>query len=182
MDEIRKTIASLYRKAEELAKQGDIQQELEVFNHLAKLQPDDEIVFFNRGVLLFNRQRYEEAADSFIQANSNARKASHLAIVEDSEAYLRQILEILPRSAGIHHALAHFALNDGNLGEAEKHYQNILSLKPDDADAHLNLGYLYYQGDVYQNDRVLKHFQRYLELNPQAEDREAIEAILENLK
>jgi tetratricopeptide (TPR) repeat protein len=182
MDEIQKTIAALHKKAEELTGKGDPQQELEVYNYLVRLQPDDEIVFFNRGVLLFNRQQFEEAAHSFIQANLNAGKTGHLVIVEDTEAYLLRILENLPDNIEILQSLAYSSLQNGNPGEAEKYYQKILSLKPDDAETHLNLGHLYYQGEVEQNERALKHFQQYLELNPQAEDRGAIEAIIEDLK
>lgn len=180
LDEIEKTIEALHRQADALAEKGDLPKELEVYNYLAKLQPDDEVVFFNRALILFDLERYPEAASSFIQAVINGIAAKHLTVVEDSKAYLQEILQKVPPDPEILHTLASFSLEEEQPAEAEKYYRMILDLKPGDEIAHLNLGYLCYR-DERRNHQALQHFREYLKLKPGAEDREAVEAIIKEL-
>lgn len=181
LDEIEKTIEALHRQADALAEKGDLPKELEVYNYLAKLQPDDEVVFFNRALILFDLERYPEAASSFIQAVINGIAAKHLTVVEDSKAYLQEILQKVPPDPEILHTLASFSLEEEQPAEAEKYYRMILDLKPGDEIAHLNLGYLCY-GDERRNHQALQHFREYLKLKPGAEDREAVEAIIKEIE
>lgn len=181
LDEIEKTIESLQRQADALAEKGDLPKELEVYNYLAKLQPDDEVVFFNRAIILFDLERYPEAASSFIQAVVNGIAAKHLTVVEDSKTYLQEILQKVPPDPEILHTLASFSLEEEQPAEAEKYYRMILDLKPDDEIAHLNLGYLCYR-DERRNHQALQHFREYLKLKPGAEDREAVEAIIKEIE
>lgn len=181
LDEIEKTIEALHRQADALAEKGDLPKELEVYNYLAKLQPDDEVVFFNRALILFDLERYPEAASSFIQAVINGIAAKHLTVVEDSKAYLQEILQKVPPDPEILHTLASFSLEEEQPAEAEKYYRMILDLKPGDEIAHLNLGYLCYR-DERRNHQALQHFREYLKLKPGAEDREAVEAIIKEIE
>lgn len=181
LDEIEKTIEALHRQADALAEKGDLPKELEVYNYLAKLQPDDEVVFFNRALILFDLERYPEAASSFIQAVINGIAAKHLTVVEDSKAYLQEILQKVPPDPEILHTLASFSLEEELPAEAEKYYRMILDLKPGDEIAHLNLGYLCYR-DERRNHQALQHFREYLKLKPGAEDREAVEAIIKEIE
>lgn len=181
LEEIDKTIEALFKRAEAFYEAGESEKELEIYNHLAKLLPTNEDVFFNRGVILFDLKRYEEAAHSFIEAVLNARSARNVPVVEDSQAYLLQIEEQTPENIELLHALASFSLEAGNDIVTEKYYRKILSLNPDDDVAHLNLGHLYFR-DSNRNDRALMHFQKYLELKPEAEDREIIETIMADLR
>ncbi|MCK6622283.1 MAG: hypothetical protein HUU32_06495 [Calditrichaceae bacterium] len=181
LDEIEKTIEALHRQADALAEKGDLPKELEVYNYLAKLQPDDEVVFFNRALILFDLERYPEAASSFIQAVINGIAAKHLAVVEDSKTYLQEILQKIPPEPEILHTLASFSLEEEQPAEAEKYYRMILDLKPGDEIAHLNLGYLCYR-DERRNHQALQHFREYLKLKPGAEDWEAVEAIIKEIE
>ncbi len=181
LEEIEKTIEALQRQADALAEKGDLPKELEVYNYLAKLQPDDEVVFFNRALILFDLERYQEAASSFIQAVINGIATKHLTVVENSKAYLQEILQKIPPDPEILHTLASFSLEEEQPAEAEKYYRMILDLKPGDEIAHLNLGYLYYR-DERRNHQALQHFREYLKLKPGAEDREAVETIIKEIE
>ncbi len=58
--------------------------------------------------------------------------------------------------------------------EAIEAYQNSLELDPKNADAHYNLGLLY-ERVKSQSERAAWHYRRYLELKPQAEDRDDVQ-------
>lgn len=181
LQEIDQTILSLHKQAKEWQRKGDLLKELEALDYLAKLQPEDEAVFFNRASILFNLERYGDAAHSFIQAAINGRAAMHLTIVEEAEAYLHEILQKMPDNLEILHALAAFSREDERPTETEAYYRKIITLKPDDEIAHLNLGYSYYQ-DESRNEKALHHFRTYLALKPGADDREAVEEIIKEIE
>lgn len=179
--EIDKAITALLRQAEAFAEQGDFHKELEIYEHLTKLLPNDELVFFVRGVALFELERYEEAVRSFSEAAVNAQTNRNIPIAEDSKSYLQQMEEKMPDNVELLHALASFSLEAEDLQKAEEYYRRILSCKADDEIAHLNLGHIYYH-DPNLNRQALAHFRKYLELKPEAEDRETIEAIISELQ
>jgi Flp pilus assembly protein TadD len=70
-------------------------------------------------------------------------------------------------------------LDNGNSSQAVGIFKKVLSLKPGHADAHLGLGESY--NDMGKKGEARKHYQKYLELKPDAQDRLEIEAILKNL-
>ncbi len=56
----------------------------------------------------------------------------------------------------------------GNLGQAIRAYEKVLSVDPDNAEVHNNLGIIYKeQGNV---DKAVEHFQRVVTLNPGMEE------------
>ncbi|MCK4387782.1 MAG: hypothetical protein KAW00_03325 [Dehalococcoidia bacterium] len=168
-------IDNLRKQASELAQSGDIQRELSILSQLAKLVPNDETVLFNRGVILFELGRYKEAADSFIASLANNH--NYVELFEDSIQYLKQIAEKLPEDVGILHNLATFSKSKGeNNKTVEQYYRKILSIKPTDALAHLNFGYLYYEQD--DDISAYHHFMEYLELEPESDERARIESII----
>jgi tetratricopeptide (TPR) repeat protein len=65
--------------------------------------------------------------------------------------------------------------------EATEAYEKSLELDVNNADAHYNLGLLY--KDVKQDpDKAIMHLSKYLELKPDAEDKEEVQGWIEKLK
>ena len=60
----------LYTQATELAAGADPRRELEVYGQLVEAAPTNPAVFYNRGSLLLELGRYQEAADSLVEAVS----------------------------------------------------------------------------------------------------------------
>lgn len=179
LTEMEHKIDNLHKQASELAQSGDIQGELSVLSQLAELVPNDEAVLFHKGAILFELGRYKEAADSFIVSLANNHNYEEL--FADSVQYLRQIAEKLPEDVDILHNLATFAKSKGEDNRTlEQYYKKILSVKPTDALAHLNLGYLYYE----ENDDIsaYHHFMEYLELEPGSDERARIESIIKQIR
>jgi tetratricopeptide (TPR) repeat protein len=76
--------------------------------------------------------------------------------------------------------LANIARSKNDETKAEEYYKKIVSIDPADSVAHVTLGYLYYL-NPRDNTLAYRHFKKYLELQPDAPDREAIENILAEL-
>lgn len=65
--------------------------------------------------------------------------------------------------------------------EAVAAYEKSLTFNPDNAEAHYNLGVLY-QNVKADPDKAAQHYRRYLELKPDAEDKEEVLNWLKGLK
>jgi tetratricopeptide (TPR) repeat protein len=80
-----------------------------------------------------------------------------------------------------HYNLGVAYIQAGFYGEAIEAYEKALFYNPGIAEAHFNLGLLYnkYQQD---SDKAIVHYRKYLELNPEAEDKEEIKAIIKRLE
>ncbi len=69
----------------------------------------------------------------------------------------------------------------GKYREAEKLYLQALERTPDAASIHFNLGVLYQNG-LRSSASAVKHFRKYLELNPQARDADQVRAWINELE
>jgi len=156
---------------------------LECYEQLAQLVEGDPAVSYGRGILLFARGRNEEAAEAFMEtlgARGNLSDEEYEAYQKESEEYLVRLAEALPENSSVLHFLASEAMSAQDNAKTIAYYEKILAAFPSDSIAHMNLGFLYYQ-DQNANARAARHFKTYLELEPQAEDRAAIEEILATL-
>jgi len=61
-------LEQLYDQAEHLAEVGDWEQELRIYDILSEFVPDNLAVHYNRGSVLVELDRLDEAGDSFIEA------------------------------------------------------------------------------------------------------------------
>lgn len=77
----------------------------------------------------------------------------------------------------LHYNMAAIYVRDGRFEDAEQEYLKALNYDPTDADTHYNLGILY---DDELNDKRMAalHYKRYLKLNPQGPDAEAVKSWL----
>jgi len=178
--ELDKERDRLYEKASELPEDAPPSEALELYQRLVVLAPDDALVFFNYGTILFESEQWEQAAEAFIHA-AYADPGSE-ENVGNNLAYLEAISEKMIGGTEILHTRAalstHLGEDPDTIGTL---YKQVLEIDPLDAIAHLNLGYLLYQHEG--NDwEAASHFQRYLEINPEAEDRTHIEEILNQLQ
>jgi tetratricopeptide (TPR) repeat protein len=177
MNNLGKTIERLYMEARDLDENGDRMKALEIYSKLYGLVPDDVTVAFNMGVILYDLERYGEAVDAFVPSVLTGNKE----LREESTGYLKMIQSKSPDNVTLLHTLAGVALRNGEREEARHHLEKILSIQPTDAMACLNLGYLFYE-DSKEDDVALTYFRKYLELEPEAEDRPVIEEIIKELE
>ena len=182
--EIENKIASLRQEIARLVEKDKRHpQLLERYNELAQLIDHDATISYGQGVLLFEYGRNEDAATAFVQTAQfcmSSPKDWPPEYLEESESYLEHLAARLPEYLPLRHALANIALFNQADEKAKERFERILALAPADSVAHVNLGHLYGQ-DQHDRSRAVWHFQRYLELEPQAEDRAAIESMLAGL-
>ncbi|MBN1423932.1 hypothetical protein JXA88_05180 [Candidatus Fermentibacteria bacterium] len=168
-------IARLHADAERHAERGDVAGELTAYGEILTLAPDDHVALFNRGALLMDEKCYEEAFDCFVPLIGGQEDD----IQEDIRVYLQDIIEAAP-SIPVLHALAGIQRAQGDEGAARKSLEAALWMDEDNAMTHLALGYLCYEeGD--RDATAVRHFRRYLETAPEADDRDAIQTILGEL-
>jgi Tfp pilus assembly protein PilF len=84
------------------------------------------------------------------------------------ETALRGALVIEPQNIRIHKSLAQVYLRKNKLSDAEKIYHFILSLTPNDPEAHFFLGTIYEEGG--RRDEAIEEFKAALKFNPEYPD------------
>lgn len=170
----------LYMEAGQLPDDASPSKALEIYQRLAVLAPEDALVHFNYGTILFELEQWEHAAEAFTRsayADPGSREN-----LQNNLDYLEAISGKMTGGAEILHTRAALSTHLGKDCEAVGAlYKQILEIDPLDAIAHLNLGYLLYQHEGNDREPAF-HFQRYLEINPGAEDRAKIEEILSRLQ
>lgn len=131
---------SLYQLAIWSAKAGKTDDAIEQFRLLIDQNPAYPLAYTNLGLLLKEKKQWEDAQQAFEQAivtdSGDAIAYQHLAIIQREQGQFKQALE---------------------------NYQKAIELKPDYANAHLNLGILL---DLYLQDlpRALEQYQIYQSL------------------
>jgi predicted Zn-dependent protease len=94
-----------------------------------------------------------------------------------AKALLQKALRIEPDDAKSHYYLATIyretGNNKGELDKAISEYERAIQIKPDYAEAYFGLGLAYYRKEM--NEKAKEAFEKYLELNPNAEEREEIQ-------
>ncbi|MDP7281625.1 MAG: tetratricopeptide repeat protein, partial [Candidatus Poribacteria bacterium] len=124
-----------------LAGQGQLQQAVQVFNQMIRLQPDHTEAYCNRGVALTKLGQLEAALDS---CNMAIQHQPNFA-----EAYYNR---------GV-------ALTElGQLGEAVDSYNRAIQLKPDYAEAYSNRGVVLC--NLGQLEEAMDSYNRAIELQP----------------
>ncbi len=123
-------------------------------------------------------QEVEEAwmkEKSSLEANLGQEKEELQKKTEEFSQTLRKERTVFHYNLGVAYSRADL------YDEAADAYQQALQYDPDNAEAHYNLGMLL--KDVSRDsDKAMVHFQKYLELNPQAEDRKEVERWLSQLQ
>jgi hypothetical protein len=85
-------------------------------------------------------------------------------IWHDSERLWRHAVSVGPESRKAHYNLGNALLKGGELGEAIKHYREVLRIYPASADVHNNLGNaMFNRGEL---GKAIKHYRQALRINP----------------
>lgn len=177
IDELEK---SLHEKLEAAEKNENIDLQLELLTELESLTPEDSILFYNKAQLLDEKGDYQNASDALIESFNLAFSNETVDDIEDIENYLIEILDKVEVKGNIFHCLATISAFKGDIENSFKYYTELVTLDENDKIAHLNLGHLFYS-ETEDDEKVKFHFRKYIELEPESEERSAIEAILGNI-
>ncbi|MBU0475124.1 MAG: hypothetical protein KKF62_13300 [Bacteroidetes bacterium] len=177
IDELGK---NLHEKLEAAEKKEDIDLQLELLTELESVTPEDSLLFYNKAQLLDEKGDYQNAADALIESFNLDFSNESVDDIEDIENYLIEILEKVEVKGNILHCLATISAFKGDIEKTFKYYTELVTLDENDKIAHLNLGHLFYS-ETEDDEKVKFHFGKFIELEPESDERAAIEAILENI-
>jgi tetratricopeptide (TPR) repeat protein len=170
----------LQEELEAAENNNDVEKQLEVLTELESITPEDSALFYNKAQLLDEKGEYQNASDALIESFNLDIANGSVEDVEDTENYLVEMLNKVESKTNILHCLATIFAFKGDLEGSAKYYNELIVIDEKDPIAHLNLGHHYYS-NTEDDVKVKFHFDKYLELEPESEERESIEEILKNI-
>jgi len=148
--------------------------------------------FMTKGIEYFQRKNYTMAQDMLENARSahaeNPVLWRYLGLTyfankkyQKSIGAFKRAIELKPDDAASYLNLAESYTHDFDNENALKFYRRFLNMRKNIPDVHLDLGYLYAYR-LKDRDKVVHHWETYLEMRPDAPQREPILAYLKQLK
>ena len=187
LDDYNELVADLDRKKKELLAQieslekaDDLEGQLAVYRQLDQLTLVDAYIFYNKGCVLFDLGRFDEAAEAVILSINLDLDLGQLSRAHESVAFLEEILAETPKNIDILLILADVEAQRDNLDAARSYYQRILGIDENNAGAHLNLGYLYFESDE-MHSLAMKHFNRFLDVAESEEEKQVVKELLSQM-
>jgi tetratricopeptide (TPR) repeat protein len=179
-EKIDKLKDNLHIKLEEAEGKGDADLQLEILSELESITPEDPLVYYNKAQLLDEKGDYQNASDALIESFNLEMSNGAVDDIQDIENYLVSILDKIENKLNTLHCLATIFAFQGDIENSFEYYKKIIEIDDNDAMAHLHLGHHYYS-NTEDDEKVKIHFKKYLELEPNTEEHESIEEILNNL-
>ncbi len=182
--ELYSVLASLYRE------KGDDEEAISNYRIAVKKNPDYKEAYNNLGVIYQGRGNIEESVKMFKEAlevdPGYAGAHYNMAIGYMGSDWdkvisgLKEVIRLNPDFGGIHYQLAHACDKKGLTEEAIREYEIELSVNPSHPSAHKNAGILYYKSGRHK--KALRHWRKYLELEPDAPDAEVVKKEISKLE
>lgn len=170
----------LHEKLELAESKNDINEQMKILTELESITPEDSALYYNKAQLLDEKGDYQNASDALIESFNLDVANGAVEDVDETENYLKEMLDKVENKTNILHCLATISAFNGDLEGSANYYTELLEIDKNDPIAHLNLGHHYYS-NTEDDAKVKFHFNMLLELEPESEERESIEAILRNL-
>ena len=171
----------LHAQLELAEKKEDVDLQLKLLLELESVTPEDPLVYYNKAQLLDEKNDYQNASDALIESFNLEMNNGNVEDMEDIEQYLVEILDKVESKSNILHCLATIFAFKGDIESSFDYCKKIIALDENDTIAHFHLGYHYYS-HTEDDEKAKFHFKKYIELEPESEERESIEEILKNLE
>lgn len=180
----------IYNEGVAAVQKGDSEQAIERFRRAAVLDPELAPAYSSQATILYNEQRYQEAAAALEKLfaldpeNVQGRRVNFLIYdaLDDSEkaaAALDAYLAVDPDGAlDVMYQRADMDFRDGRTDKAIAALRKIIERKPDMARAHYTLGLAYASSD---KAKAKLHLQKFLELAPDDPEASTAKEILSYL-
>lgn len=145
------------------------------------LQNAQKILESKEGTLERVKKQLEKQERKALQENND----KHNKIISETNAMRKKISDLeatLQQERATYYYNLAVAYTEAKLyDEAVQAYESSLKFNPTSPDAHYNLGIIY---DNIQKDqeKALLHYKRYLELKPDADDKDEVQSWIDRLK
>jgi len=150
----------------------------DVFFHLGQTSDhlkdyDGAVNYYKRAILLF---------PYFIEARNNLGAVYiKLGLIDEAIEEFKGSIEINPYHPGLHNNLGYLYSKRNLLRNAIEEYHKTLELDPQNPEVHKNLGLLYFY-KLKDYPKAKEYWERYLVLNPEDPEKEAIKNKIEEIK
>jgi len=164
-----------YQDAIDAHELGDFERAIALYDRILTVHPDADLVLYNKGLALYEAERYAEAGSAFRLAaairGDDADTWYNLALslkqqghFEEARRIYERALELQPENVDIVYNLANCCREAGNLDQAASWYARLLVLQPDHlAGINNYAGLCHRRGDY---DRARELYRRLLIYRP----------------
>jgi len=158
---------------------NDLQKDKEELQ--GKLKDAQKTIDDKEAELERTNKKIEEVEKKIARAETGAQEKLQKE-KKELEGKLKSLEETLQKERGLYHYNLAVSYAQAKLyDEAAEEYEKSLTFNPDNPDAHYNLGLLY--GNVKSDpDNAVLHYRKYLELRPDADDKEEVLGFIDKLK
>jgi tetratricopeptide (TPR) repeat protein len=147
----------LLNQGDDFYLKGDLDGAAERYARVLESAPDNARALYGMGVVHYTRNDYEQALTFFGRAVEYA---------DDSATYRLQ--------------RGHTFLRLKSFDRAIEDYETVIQLDPGRVSAYYSIGIAYYNARDYGN--AIRWLKRYLDVAPRADDREAVEQLIDSLR
>jgi tetratricopeptide (TPR) repeat protein len=191
--EVNQQALSFFNEGMELFQTEDFLGAAEQFKKAVKIKPDFYQAYQNLAAAYYRAELYREAVEAAEKAlETGPESAQTLKLLSvaysklgdekkalEYEEKLRELPEVELSPEELFNMGA-AAANESRDEEAAEYFKKATELKPDYALAYYHLGVIYFRlGKMEQAERALR---KYLELQPEGENAENVETLLEYIK
>jgi len=150
-----------------------------------KMQKSSEQLKSDLGKKAEELEKLKVTLEKYEKKVSKEKNEEREKLTKEAEALRKSVKEAedtLKKERGLYHYNLAVAFTKAQLyDEAIDAYEKSLEFDPNNTDAHYNLGLLL-DKEKHNSQKALEHFQKYLELRPDAEDKEEVTTWIEKLK
>jgi tetratricopeptide (TPR) repeat protein len=123
--------------------------------------------------LIFSTVNVKAQEAAATQDEVKQREIKTLDLLSRIDAFSEEDKNLKMDSAKAHYNMGNIYFEKGEYEIAAREYYQAVTLMPDDPDAHYNLAFV--SGEyLLDNETALKHYQLYLYLKPDAEDKDFV--------
>lgn len=180
----------LFNSACELYNSSKYNEALELFRHFHEKNPNIYMVNCNIGMCLKKLGEYDKAVESYqkvLERSPTDYRTTfqigqcyiELGKIEKALKYFDDTIQASSNNPDTYYKVAEECFYSINFEKSIHYYKKALERNPDFVDCYLKLGYTY----LKLNDKAyaLANLQKYLELNPQSEQKELIINVINQL-
>ena len=162
------------------------------FDISIKLNPNIDRTYFEKSIILFDIERYEEAIINLhkaIELNTNYEDSYfligscqfELKNYEEGIKYYNKVIELNTNYEDAYYNIGLIKIEQKNYEDAIKYFNKVLELNPNEDGANFNIGYSKINLEKY--DEAIENFDKLIEINNKNEDFYYLRAICQyNLK
>jgi len=153
-----------FKKGIKLSRENKLEEAIQAFQKAVELKEDFVEAYVNLGAFLFQQQKDDEAEKILLKALE----------LRPEESKPKEIL------AAINFEKAKILIRENKIDEALERLRQSYSFRADHAYVNFLLGYIYHEKGM--KDKAIKHFEAFLQLDPNAPQVKEVKKLLESLK